>query len=936
MTELLENTVKELEKALVDQTLKANADLTKANEQIYELQCELGQKTAMVEGMVEKAISEIKEKLVTEFKIEKIALMDQVNSMEGMLRETKNKLSAAEEGRTSLIDQYHTLEGRLKVYENSTNPKIKKVLDRAAEDPDFYRRIIEAAEKIDLLDISPEQESELERLKKEKTQLANRVIELQNYLDDGTNFIEVLQKELKDLREQQTDDKLSSKFGLLSQHSPGSMFQSNPGLNPLDSMIDSPIKLPSPPKPVILTTWRKVLYIKEGTTSPSTNSNELMANLAALTKERGELANSLKSVSKYLDESKAANKEQLVLIAQKDSEMAKVKDELANKTIQLNNAINKLAELRKHLATVQSHVPEVVPVLAFIDSEKKDPSEGQRLTAEIRDISDKLKANKPTGQQPQGNAPVSNSQYNAEEIVGQNLALQTEIARLREEIQGMKAKQFGSDMNEDISPVHHDQEFSSPVSTRVFQGGENTSKNANLEVCTTKTFNLAGAMKSADDQTENSQLQKSLEDELQDLIVATSMNEGLSKIEMCLEVYKFDFKPEVKKVPAVVESVVPLPVQTGINRIDSFELGMPALPRFNDGTQQSYSPALNRVDSFQQDMPALPKFTAADNIKLTKEVDSFVVDNSKKLPAANEDTFFFNVKPTKIEELPAIPESRESKIKSETEIQSSVVLKNQRGSFSLILDTDNPSMPVESLLVNPSTSENADKRLAKKHSIGEDIQTQLMMLKKNEFYFKADKTPHSNFMDESNQVSPEKMFVKSNNPFDRSQGKEMFFNEGSQGKSQAAVQIQEMLPQQIPEKQRTSSNFDPLALAASMKNPYTDEPAEEFFGVSDKRDTFSMNIDQSKTKKDDDRRKSNVNLERFQTFQPGQKAFGENPYIDNLPNRVEGLSPDGRMNQDDSAPTKMRQLATLTAINMMKRPGKKQKAGISRLLSDPR
>lgn len=738
---MLESTVKQLEKTLEDQTLKANADITKANEQIYELQAGLSQKTAMIEGMVEKAISEIKNKLVSEFKQEKIVLMDQVNSMESKLRDAQEKLVAAEEGRTSLIDANNNLEDRLAVYSASIDPKIKKVLDKASEDPEFYKKIIEAAEVLDLNRPMPEQNIELEKLKKDKTELLGRVNELQQYLDDGSNFIEVLQLEIKQLKEKQAEDRLTSKFGLLSEQSPESRFQSNPGLPLSESMLESPFQMPSLPKPTILTTWRNLLYVKEGSESMPKTSAEIEAQIALLTKENAELSNSFKSVSKYLDDAKAENKTYQESMALKDADLAKSKTDLASKSIQLSNAQSKLSELRRLLESMQNQVPQFVPMLAYIDDEKPAEIKAQTVTMEITDISDKLKANK----QKIIN-PLSASQEKVsslpEDHLAEKHALEREIHQLKEEIISLRSKFEAHNINLDLSPVNN--EDSSPASIIVFHQGDTTSKSTRLEICQTDVLRIEGTNKAND-----IQLHKSLEDEQQDLIAATSMTEESTKIDICVGVYKYDVRSTiVQACTQVVESAVTMPVQNKLNRVESFEHGMPALPKFATGIEESVKPTYNRADSFQQGMPALPKFTGAETtmnqkIKILesfqqdmpalpkftsgesevkkpiqrvdsfqqdmpalpkftgadsevrqqfKRVDSFQQDmpalpiysktNQKK--DVPEESNFFSLKPTKIEELSAIQEIRESKDKSLAELQDSIVLSAQKGTTNLI------------------------------------------------------------------------------------------------------------------------------------------------------------------------------------------------------------------------------------------------------------
>lgn len=206
------------------------------------------------------------------------------------------------------------------------------------------------------------------------------------------------------------------------------------------------------------------------------------------------------------------------------------------------------------------------------------------------------------------------------------------------------------------------------------------------------------------------------------------------------------------------------------------------------------------------------------------------------------------------------------------------------------------------------------------------------MLKKNEFYFKADKTPHSHFMEESNPVSPGKMFVKSDNPFDNGNTLDnVFFGfRAGQDAASAAIQLQNMMSDQ-----KSLTQGDAVSIAQSMKNPYLDDIPDEgnakvvTQNQTQSRDTFNMNSGFSGVAKEEEvRRKTNLILEKFQTYQPGKNVFGENPYTDSVPNRTEGLNQPHDI--ADSTPAKIRHLFAMNTINQMKRPGQKQKAGISK------
>jgi hypothetical protein len=222
--------------------------------------------------------------------------------------------------------------------------------------------------------------------------------------------------------------------------------------------------------------------------------------------------------------------------------------------------------------------------------------------------------------------------------------------------------------------------------------------------------------------------------------------------------------------------------------------------------------------------------------------------------------------------------------------------------------------------------------LTKKGTFSEDIQTQLMMLKKNEFYFKADKTPHSHFMEESTPVTPGKMFVKSGNPFDNRNSLENVMSgfRADQNTASAAIQLQNMMSDQ-----KSITQGDPVSIAQSMKNPYLDDIPDEGNAKvvaqyqTQSRDTFNMNSGFTGVAKEEERRKTNINLEKFQTYQPGKNVFGENPYIDSVPNRTVSLNqPNGIA---DGTQPRVRQLFAMnTIVNQMKRPGQKQKAGISK------
>lgn len=207
-------------------------------------------------------------------------------------------------------------------------------------------------------------------------------------------------------------------------------------------------------------------------------------------------------------------------------------------------------------------------------------------------------------------------------------------------------------------------------------------------------------------------------------------------------------------------------------------------------------------------------------------------------------------------------------------------------------------MPTDSKIAESQVlGQQGEDTSPRRDTLDVDVQTQLLMLKKNEYYFNSNNEPQSQFMQSD---SPSTFFVKSKNPFEERQQSVTYDREVT-----TVEELEKMMEGTRPQAQSSISKPDPISMAQSMKNPYVNDEQKP------SRDTFNMNDPKSS-------RESN----QFQTFRQGNLQI--NPYLNDQHAPV-----DLNEEPDLSPTTKLRQIISEQTMSNMKRPGKRQKEGIS-------
>lgn len=96
----------------------------------------------MLEVLIAKAITDIEAKLVKQFDTERLELQNDQTRLEAKTRDLEARLKKAEDSRSQLLDANANLENKLGVALSAHDGKIKKVLQLAFDDADFYNKII--------------------------------------------------------------------------------------------------------------------------------------------------------------------------------------------------------------------------------------------------------------------------------------------------------------------------------------------------------------------------------------------------------------------------------------------------------------------------------------------------------------------------------------------------------------------------------------------------------------------------------------------------------------------------------------------------------------------------------------------------------------------------------------------------------------------------
>lgn len=694
--QVFEDRIVKLEKMLVDQTDKSNSELVKATEQISELQAELFQKTAMVEGMVDKAIKDIKAKLVGEFKQEKVGMMDRINALEKELKESREKTLVAETGRTTLIDVNNKLEHQLICFKKAQDPKVKLLLEKAADDADFMEKILDAANKFDMIKPVDAIDEEKEKLEKENTSLKEKVKELQKYLDDGADFIEMLQKEIRDLRDNLPEDKVSSKFGLSLQNSnQESRFLSNPGFLPLNSACDSPVKPSSPRVETELSLWQDVLFIREGSSLASESIALLSAEVKLLKVRLEEQQNSLISTTRYLEDSKNEAKKKSEEIGRLQGEMQKTREDLGSKSIQLNNAMLKLTELRHMLESIDKSDTEVCRMIAVIDDPIENTEVEEVTVCNIKDISDKLKANKQQlvsaskhEQQPTVDIDVKEVQIKCQTLAQENEELKCKLEQLAAgTLNTNKHNAFESGKETiDISiQTEADTEAITPLVHHHIEASDRLFKESTLLVESSIKV----------DQTPQLEGQYHVQPHAIDSFVdleAKSLPEQHALDQPHSTLFSVAVTP-----PPIDDQHTALALPTALGDfgspsfkpVDSFAPNGPPLPHYGGHQEiQKETPKFNKADSFETGtLPALPLYKATEGNEVRDSIGETNQPAIQALPKSNSAVTdfqpnyesYFSVKPTRVEELSAIQEPAINQEEGNAAM-ASVVLVSAKGS----------------------------------------------------------------------------------------------------------------------------------------------------------------------------------------------------------------------------------------------------------------
>ena len=372
-TQELEDDVQKLTNALEKANQTESQDSIKANKQIFDLGCELQQLKANFNQNLEKASEQLKAKLTKDFTIERISLTEQINTLENNLSKKTKEAKKLEEGRSALIDTNASLENKLAISLKSTEPKIKAVLEKAFDDPAFWEKIQKAAEMkpVDFAQTLPKGKLVIDE--KELAEMKAKIESQRKNLEESGDYIEILHKEIRDLKEEINSKISPTRSSLMLQSNLNSPLEKlSPDEKSLILGKNSQISLLGVPADEFKI-WSNVLYVKEGSLQKDgSGTKALEEKLASLQLGMLELEKNLASSVKSQKSLESENGGLKQKLHDSEAGLEKFKTELAGKKIELGNSAAKIAELEaliknlKALPASQTTVPVSIPVLATV------------------------------------------------------------------------------------------------------------------------------------------------------------------------------------------------------------------------------------------------------------------------------------------------------------------------------------------------------------------------------------------------------------------------------------------------------------------------------------------------------------------------------------------------------------------------------------------
>lgn len=170
----------------------------------------------MVEELITKAITDIESKLIKHFDQERLNLQSEQTTLESRIHELETRLKKAEESRSQLLAANSNLENKLGIAMSANDDKVRKVMQRAYEDNDFYNKIVEAAQLYtDDCEDADVNVGTVRLTAKEVASMKTRINELLEKDMSNLNFIDSLRNEVRLLRLTiEENEKLQSEIGI--------------------------------------------------------------------------------------------------------------------------------------------------------------------------------------------------------------------------------------------------------------------------------------------------------------------------------------------------------------------------------------------------------------------------------------------------------------------------------------------------------------------------------------------------------------------------------------------------------------------------------------------------------------------------------------------------------------------------------------------------
>lgn len=358
-------------------------ELEQSSQQVYRLQMELNEGAQKKEEEIKKAVQEAVEasnKALVKKDLEHESILGNLTEQVASLQ---TEMAQAHSGRSAALEHANSLENKLNMALSvQKNEKVQKMLEKAFDDADFYKHIMEAAEKGLEFDDDPMKVGEkVPKIEFDKVQAERDLFEKES--KENQDFISILQKEIKELKqtiEEEENKATVSGFGesnafRLSTFTPGSLPPSDPITDSrLDFNKSTFFEKPEEKvEPVELNFFTDIFYVKEGKIENEPNQNDekdsLLSEIQTLKNQIEELKNEKKTQEDQENKISILQQD----LKAKEAQIEKLKGDVSAKSIVIGNLTAQISSIQAQLSKLESAEPKVNEIVKYIEKPESDP-----------------------------------------------------------------------------------------------------------------------------------------------------------------------------------------------------------------------------------------------------------------------------------------------------------------------------------------------------------------------------------------------------------------------------------------------------------------------------------------------------------------------------------------------------------------------------------